>query len=76
MADRPFTPVIIGLIVGFLIAAAGSAYFLVFRMIPGGWVGQAVVLALTLLFLALIVVVVRRRLIEIEEEDPDDYRKY
>lgn len=76
MPDQKGTPIVIGAIIGFATAAVGAVYFFLFSTLPGGRVVQAIVLVGTVVLLGAIVVVVRRRLIEIEEEDPDDYRKY
>lgn len=76
MADKAYTPVIIGALVGLAVAATGALYYAVFAFVPGGAVLRWGILAGTVVALGALVYVVRQRMQEIEEEDPDDYRKY
>jgi energy-converting hydrogenase Eha subunit G len=76
MADKPYNPVIIGALVGLAVAATGALYYVVLTFVPGGAVLRWIILAGTVVALGALVYVVRQRLQEIEQEDPDDYRKY
>ncbi len=76
MKDTPLTPILIGLLIGFGIAAVGAFYVFVFGQIQGTAVLQVVAVIATAGFLTALAVVVWRRIAEINEEDPDDYRKY
>lgn len=76
MRDSKGTPVLVGVAVGVVVVAAAALYMFVFSVVPGmRWVRFLIAIGAAAL-LAAVYITVRARQQEINEEDPDDYRKY
>ncbi len=76
MADRRVIPLIIGIVGGAVIAAAGTVYYRIFAFVPGGRIAGILIIAGTVAALAGLTYAVWQRMREIDKENPDDYRKY
>lgn len=68
--------ILIGIAVILLLAAAGLFYAFLLAQVPGGLAVAVLLAAIAFGCVGAMVGVVRERLVEINEEDPDDYRKY
>lgn len=74
--SRRRATILIGIAVVLLLAAAGLFYAFLLAQVPGGLPLGMLLAAVAFGFAGAMIAVVRERLTEIDEEDPDDYRKY
>lgn len=76
MHSNRIAPILVGIAVALLLIAGGLFYGIIFSTIPGGLPIGVLIAAVAFGLVGAMIAVVRERMKEIDEEDPDDYRKY
>jgi len=76
MADKPVTPIIVGVLSGALITAGGVFYAMLFGTLPGGGIWRVIIAVGVAALIAALTAVVLIRIRELKGEDENDYRKY